>query len=297
VDYRVTAGQAPKVTVELSYCFAACGDGKPRIAQALTVRRAGYAYVITGLAAPAHRTGTQPTPWEAGDLVFAQGRRVTVGAPRQLAGSLAEVVTIADRAAVVDDRYAALAGNRQTRYRIFLATDELWRTWYGAKATEWAVGYMQPLGSAGADVVLNPGRIHRRSALREVIQHELGHVATIGGVTPGAADMWLVEGVAEYIGAQPRRAADTYNRSVLRRSASLVARPLPDGAGREQVAAFYAHGHFAVDCLATRFGEPRTMEFVRLRLRLGNSLDVAARSVFGRSFAAVDHVCAGWPFH
>ena len=59
---------------------------------------------------------------------------------------------------------------------------------------------MQPLGAAGADVVLNLTRIPGRAALREVIQHELGHVATIGGVVPGPADKWLVEGVAEYIG-------------------------------------------------------------------------------------------------
>ena len=291
VDYRVTAGKPPAVTVELSYCFTDCAGERPRIAQALTVRAVGDAYVISALAPPGRPTDFQPAPWEAGDLVFAQGRRVTVAAPRALAGRLAEVVAVADRAAAVDDRYAALAGNRQARYRIFLATDRLWRTWYGGKAAEWAVGYMQPLASAGGDVVIDPGRIRNRSGLLEVLQHEMGHVATIGGATPDADDMWLVEGVAEYIAAQPRRAADTYSRSQLRRPAAMAVRPLPDGAGPAEVAAFYAHGHFAVDCLAATFGEPRAMEFVRLRLRLGNSLDVAARSVFGRPYAEVDRAC------
>jgi hypothetical protein len=294
VDYRVTGGRPPAVTVELGYCFAACTGDRPRIAQALTVRPAGDTYVISGLSGPADPTPLQPTPWEAGDLVFAQGRRVTVAAPKALAGRLAEVLSVADRAAVVDDHYAALVGNRQARYRIFLATDRLWRSWYGGKATDWAVGYMQPLDAAGADVVINPGRIRGRSALREVIQHELGHVATIGGVAPGTDDMWLVEGVAEYIGAQPRRARATYSRTVLRRPTSMVARPLRDGAGPDDVAAFYAHGHFAVECLTTTFGEPRAMEFVRLRLRLGNSLDEAARSVFGQPFAAVGKTCVKW---
>jgi hypothetical protein len=286
VDLRVVAGHPPTMTVEMSYCYPGCAA----IRQQLTVRPVGDTYVIIDLETPS----ADPTPWEAGDLIFKQGRRVTVGAPRKLAGRLAEVVAIADRAASVDDRYAVLAGNPQSRYRIFLATDRLWRTWYGGRHTDWAVGYMQPLGAAGADVVLNPGRIKSRTALREVIQHELGHVATIGGVAPGADDMWLVEGVAEYIGAQPRRAADTYSRRALRRPARLVVRPLRDDAGRSEVAAFYAHGHFAVECLAILFGEPRAMEFVRLRLRLRHSLDAAARSVFGRPFATVDARCTGW---
>jgi hypothetical protein len=294
VEYRVTAGRPPALTVEMAYCFERCNGKRPRIAQALTVRQAGDTYMISGLAKPDRPTSYQPTPWEGGDLVFAQGRRVTVAAPRELAGRLAEVVAVADRAAVIVDRYAALAGNRQSRYRIFLATDRQWRTWFGGKDTDWAAGYMQPLGDAGADVVLNPGRIRSRAGLREVIQHELGHVATIAGVSSTAQDMWLVEGVAEYIGAQPRRARATYNHTVLRRPSRLATGALPAGAGADEVAAFYAHGHFATECLVTSFGEARAMEFVRLRLRLGHSLDDAAYSVFGRPFAAVDKKCVGW---
>jgi hypothetical protein len=269
VDYHVVDGRPPRLTAELSYCFAPCtGAGpRPRIRQTLTVRAAGDTYVITELTG----SGPRPTPWEAGDLVFRQGRRVTVGAPRSLAGRLSEVTAIADRAAVVDDRYAVLAGNRQTRYRIFLATGETWRTWYGGKSTVWAVGYMQPLGAAGADVVLHLDRIPGRSALRRVIQHELGHVATIGGVVPGAEDRWLVEGVAEYIAAQPRR--------------------IPTTTSRSEPEAFYARARAAVDCLVTKFGEGRVLHFVRLRLRLGNSLDAAAYRAFGRSFTAADRAC------
>ncbi|WP_433300788.1 hypothetical protein ACQP2F_04255 [Actinoplanes sp. CA-030573] len=288
VDFRVTRGQ-----VELAYCFdrPRCPADSPRIAQRPTVEQRGRTAVVTGLTRVA---GSPPTPWEQGDLVFAQGRRVTVGAPRALRGRLKEVVAVADQAAAVDDRFAAFADNRQPRYRIFLATKQTWRIWYGGKATEWAVGYMQPLGPAGADVVINPARLTTRSALREVIQHELGHVATISGVTTRHEDMWLVEGVAEYIGMQPRTAPETYSRNALRRTTRIAAAPLPDGAGEKDVAAFYAEGHFAVSCLVNRYGEARAMEFVRLRLRRGNSLENASRSVFGRPFADVDRSCAGW---
>lgn len=293
VEYQVGRDHG---TVSLTYCFVGprCPAESPQIAQHLTFKRVHTSYVISGLTRPEKLTDRQPTPWENGDLVFAQGKRVTVGAPRALSGKLAEVTRIADQAALLDDRYAAYAGNRQPRYRIFLATDQLWRTWYGGRATDWAVGYMQQLGPAGADVVINPSRLGTRTALREVIQHELGHVATISGVPTKHEDMWLVEGVAEYIGMQPRRAPDTYSRNALRRPERLDAPPLRDGAGEKEVAAFYAQGHFAVDCLVTKFGEPRAMEFVRLRLRLGNSLDIAARSVFGQPFKKVDETCVDW---
>ena len=291
VRYRVVGGRPPALEVELTYCFTGtlCTADAPHIAQRLTFR-SSTSLTITGSAAAT----PQPPPWEGGDLVFAEGRRVTVGAPAALRGRLAEVVALADRAAAVDDRYAALVGNRQPRYRLYLATDRLWRKWYGGKPTDWAVGYMQPLGGTTADVVINVGRIRGRAALREVIQHELGHVATIGGVASRHEDMWLVEGVAEYIGALPRPAPATYNRTALRPSATMAVRPLRDGAGDREVAAFYAQGHFAVACLVTTFGEPRAMEFVRLRLRLGQSLDEAAQSVFGRPFATVDKSCVRW---
>jgi hypothetical protein len=100
--------------------------------------------------------------------------------------------------------------------------------------------------------------------------------------------MWLIEGVAEYIAGATQPALPR------RRPASIAVRPLRDGAGEPEVAAFYALGHSAIACLAAKFGEPRAMEFVRLRLRLGYSLDIAARSVFGRSFDTVDRDCGKW---
>ncbi|MFD0518281.1 hypothetical protein [Paractinoplanes durhamensis] len=71
VDYKITERGKTTVEVELAYCFsqASCPKEKPRIAQKLTVTTSN---VITALAEPSHRTDLQPTPWEAGGLVFAQ---------------------------------------------------------------------------------------------------------------------------------------------------------------------------------------------------------------------------------
>jgi hypothetical protein len=294
LDYRVVGGRPPSVTVELSYCFSACTGERPRVAQSLTVRAAGDTYVISALAAPGRPTDFQPAPWEAGDLVFAQGGRVTVAAPRALAGRLAEVVALADRAAAVDDRYAALAGNRQARYRVFLATDELWRTWYGGRATGWAVGYMQPLASAGADVVIDPSRIRGRSALREVLQHELGHVATIGGADPEADDMWLVEGVAEYIAYAPRPATDNVRSTYLRTGkfpTTLFQTPLDDTSPARTVTRFYGYGHLAVDCLVKTYGEKAFFTFFGRVVRDQGNIQKVSLAEFHRPWREVDKAC------
>lgn len=287
---------AGTVDVEIAFCFS--GDpcpAPPRIAQTLTLRPAGPGPVITAVAAAEKPTHLQPMPWETGELVVAEGRRVSVGAPPELAGRLREAVRVADRAAAVNDRYAGLAGNPQRRYRVFLAGRKAWRTWYGSGVDEWAAGYMQPLHDVGADVVINVSAVRTPAQLREVVQHELAHVATVSGVDP--PDHWLVEGVAEYIGARPGRAAGTHSHGVLRRMTpptSIVPGPLGRAAPAKRAGEFYALAHYAVECMATTYGERAMMTFVRLRLRAGLERDDAARQAFGRSFAAVDRSCLAW---
>jgi hypothetical protein len=270
-------------------------EGPPRIAQRLTLRPAAGGHVITAVATADQPTHLQPTPWESGELVVAEGSRVSVGAPPELAGRLREAVQVADLAAAVNDRYAALIGNPQRRYRVYLATEKTWSRWYDAGLEDWAAGYMQPLNDVGADVVIDPSVLDTRDDLREVIQHEMAHVATISGVNP--PDHWLVEGIAEYIGMQPRPAGETYSRWVLqdmRAPASMMPEPLGPAASDERAAEFYALAHYAVDCLARKYGEPAMLTFVRLRLREDQTRDEAARTAFGRPFATVDKVCSAW---
>jgi hypothetical protein len=128
-----------------------------------------------------------------------------------------------------------------------------------------------------------------------VIQHELGHVVTVSGVSP--PDHWLVEGIAEYIGMQPRPATETYSRLVLEDMTtpiSMVPKTLEAAASDEQASEFYALSHFAVECMAEKYGEPAMLTFVRLRLREDHSRDAAARTAFGRPFATVEKTCSTW---
>ena len=305
------AGGSVVVQVQIAYCMSAstcpafsryAGLGPPRIAQRLTLKPAKAGYVIGGLAKAAEPTEVQPTAWEAGDLVFAQGRRVTVGAPGPLAGRLREVVAAADRAAKVDDRIARAMRNPQQRYRVFLATDRDWRTWYGGDLPGYAVAYTIRLNQAGSDVVLHMSQLSSRRELEITVQHEMAHVATLSNLRfSDRRDMWLMEGIAEYTGWLPLHLGSDLTVPAVRtlfrggdRPKSIVQKPLAATAGQRTVNTFYGLGHWAVQCLVTKYGDQRTLEFVRLRLRLSKPIDDASRAAFGKPFATVDKACVSW---
>jgi hypothetical protein len=278
-------------------------DGPSHLAQKLTLKASGGRWLITRATSNAGPNTMEPYPWEAGNMVFRQGSRVTVGAPKSLAGDLKTVLAIADKAARVDDRFATMVGNPQLRYRVFLATDKAWKTWYGGNDADYAVAYTIPTGAAGSDVVLHMPKLEDdRQELKVVLQHEMGHVATLSNLHTGDdADLWLMEGVADYIGWLPQHTHQDWNFPAVRDALhgshppkSMVESPLKDDASDGAVARFYGLGHFAVECLVAKYGEARAMNFVRLKLREVNDLDGAAQQAFGTSFKTVDKGCVTW---
>jgi hypothetical protein len=300
------------VRADLAYCFSATAcpawrrnsaEGPPRITHTLTFTSVDGRWVISGLS-DTGANDLQPTPWEKGELVFAQGRRVTVAAPRSQAKQLKRVLKIAEKAAGVNDRFAGYLANPQPRYRIYLADDKSWKSWYGGIDAKWTVGYAVPLNTAGTDVVLRMSELLKdRRLMATTIQHELGHVVTVGGVSRRDFDKhrWLSEGVAEYIGWSPEPARASWNRYGARSAfragkppKTIAAKSFGPKSADRTVDRFYALGHFAADCMADRYGERRLFTFVRLVLREDTAYDKAARAAFGTSFAAVDKGCLKW---
>jgi hypothetical protein len=300
-------------STEIAYCLSATAagcppystavdQGPPRITQRVRMRPTPAGYLIVGLAKGPQFSDLQPTPWQAGDLVFAQGERVTVGAPRALRGRLAEVVRIADRAAVITDRIAGYMGNRQPRYRIYLATDKAWKTWYGGGLPGYTVGYTIPLNDAGSDVLLHMSKLDFPEELRVTIQHEMTHVATLSNLS--SVDdryTWLLEGVAEYAGWLPKHTRSDWTfpavRSAVRGShppRSIVVAALDPKARQHAVDVFYGLNHYAVECMVTKYGERKAMDFVRRALRLDQQLDGASLAAFGVHFDKVDKGCVSW---
>jgi hypothetical protein len=314
-EYRPGLGKgdpsAMSMRVDALYCFGddMCPAGAatewakpPHISQALTLKRAGGTFVISRLDESTDLDYHQPTPWESTDLVFARGARVVLAAAKGQEKYLTRVLPVAEQAAVVADHYAALNGTPQRDYRILLAADRQWKAWYGGGQDEWAIGVALPLNQRGIDVVIRMPEMDDALTLRTTLQHELGHVVTLTGAYQMDAleDTWLSEGIAEYIGWQPKHAAQSFRRSSVRwqfdRAApkSMVpGRPGPKAPARAGDA-FYGLSHWAADCMARQYGEARLFTFVRLVLTEDNTYDQAARDAYGVPFATVDKACTGW---
>jgi hypothetical protein len=134
------------------------------------------------------------------------------------------------------------------------------------------------------------------------VQHEMGHVATLSNLTTGDDDdMWLKEGVADYIGWLPQHVHQDWDfpaaRSALHggRSPRTIAEPpLTDSSSDRSANRFYGLAHFAVECLVAKYGQDRAMNFVRLKLRADDDLDTASREALGTSFSTVDKGCLSW---
>jgi hypothetical protein len=308
-------GDAAAVTFinEIAYCLSTdmCPgrtgskwQDPPRVEQQLTMRPVGGRYVISKVAPGVSEDPRRPLPWENDELVSLRGTRVTLLAVPAQRHLLAKLMPAAEAAARANDRFAAMAGTPQSRYRIFLAGEKQWRTWYGGEDGNWVVGKAIPLNMYGIDVMLRVKDLEKNPVmLRVILRHELGHVVTLSGAfrTDWADDTWLSEGVAEYIGWAPAGAARSLRRSSVRwaltggaRPKSMVpARPgpaAPDRAGD----AFYGLSHLAVDCMADKYGDRKLFTFVRLVLTQDNEYDQAAKEAYGISFATLDRACVKW---
>ncbi len=141
-------------------------------------------------------------------------------------------------------------------------------------------------GPAGEDrIVIAPGTFGRLNALgREVVlTHELTHVAT-GGARDGRTPLWLIEGLADYVGYKGatvpvRSAARELAREV---AAGRVPEALPEAAdfdGPDRLPQVYAEAWLACRMVAERYGEDALVELYRAAGR--RSQDAALRSTLG----------------
>jgi len=260
--------------------------------------------VITAsvIAADPHVAG--PPPWLDGRLVFAEGSRVVLAADPGEAKYLPAVLPMAEKAAALNDKFATTLNATQTRYRVYLAGEKQWHSWYGGVSDDWAIGVAQPIGQYGVDVVIRIAQLHGDPReLQLTLQHELGHVVTLTGATQavGIGDAWLAEGVAEYIGWSPLPATRSLRlasvRTVLHsghRPASMIPALPGRNASLRAGDAFYGLSHFAVDCMAHRYGQAAMFKFVRQILIFGENHNDASRYAYGVPFAKVDKACTTW---
>ncbi|GIE64230.1 hypothetical protein Apa02nite_003380 [Actinoplanes palleronii] len=283
--------------------------GAPRIRETFAFTRAAGRYLIGSVVADPPESSREPMPWQTGDLVFAEGKRVTVAAAPAVAGRVTEALAVAEKAAVVADRFAGLFGNPQQRYRVYLADDKQWQRWFRSPMArnKAVIGLTIPINGVQSEIMIKMSGNGTRAGLAATVQHEMGHVVSLGNInTTGqqvALDLheeWLTEGIAEYIGRYPSRSAQSPRMPAVRQLLGGAGRPRSlqvsslDWDDPKKINAFYGYGHLAVDCLSRTFGEPRTVAFVSAAARAGNTADVASRNVFEKPFADVDKTCLAW---
>ncbi|BCJ43834.1 hypothetical protein GCM10010168_91230 [Actinoplanes ianthinogenes] len=312
---KLEGGTAEKVVTQaaLGYCFSGVScpawrnnydEGPAKATYRVTFTLAGTTWRITEMndAAGVEHNYLQPAPWDNRELTFVKGKRVIVAGPRSQAKRLKQVLALSEKAAQVTDKYAGFVNNAQRRYRVYLADEAGWKKWYGGIDQKWVIGYEMPLNATGGDVILRAKASADSRQLAVTVQHELTHVVTLaGGHWENTDDQWLVEGIAEYIGALPRGPQNTGNHDVLSESfrrrgepKTIAVPPLSDDADDLTVNTLYAMGHYATACMADKFGEQKLMQFTDLVLRAAKKPDEASRTAYGKPFATVDKACLSW---
>ncbi|BFU44905.1 hypothetical protein KRMM14A1004_31420 [Krasilnikovia sp. MM14-A1004] len=290
------------------YCFGSdtCKGGgdadPPHVAQILTMKPVNGRYVITRVVDDRPSDTFTPTPWQDGHLVLRKGTRVTLGAAPSEAQYLPTLLPLAEKAAAHTDAFANVLHAPQLNYRIYLAGEKQWRTWYGGNNDRWVIGLATPINKYGIDVIVRVRAIPTTAELQTTLQHELGHVVTLTGASgpPGVDVQWLAEGIAEYIGLLPRRATASPRlpsaRWALRNRPlrSMIPRAPARDASLRAGDAYYGLSHLAVDCMARTYGQEKMLRFTRAVLTWQEGYDEAAREAYGIPFAKVDRTCVAW---
>ncbi|NYF55482.1 hypothetical protein [Micromonospora purpureochromogenes] len=238
-------------------------------------------------------------PWEVSDLVVAVGPRTMVATTPALRGKLPGLLAEAESAAAVADRYA-VAGPPPDRYRIFYAGGPEWRRWYGGGRPKWTAGYAITVGGGHHEVVLNADGL-TATATGELLRHELTHAASLPARGyPGKQTWWLVEGLAEYAGAD---GAPVSRYEGLDETGQLVgggwngrldALTPADAAPADRVGGSYGVGYLAVRHLVDRYGEQQVLDFFRAVVHDRQSLDDASEQVLGDPWTALHDECVAY---
>ncbi|MFB9838272.1 hypothetical protein [Actinoallomurus acaciae] len=245
-------------------------------------RRPGAGWAVSGDGA-AHGLRDDPQIWSGGGLTVVHGRRSVVlaedGAVADPAARTAELRDIAARLDKGVGIVSGVVGDRWARHVVALvpATEQ--------KAEELAgdvrnLGDIAALAAVTGDeggrgtgedrVVITPTAFGRLTALGRhvVLTHELVHVA-MGGARDRKTPMWLIEGLADYVGYKK---AGVSTKAAGHELADLIATSgvpstLPGatefaGSG-ESLAAAYEEAWLACRMVAERYGEDRLVRLYR----------------------------------
>lgn len=237
-------------------------------------------------------------PWQVSELVASAGARTVVATTKAYAAKLPMLVQEAEKAAKVADRFAR-DGKVPGRYVIYYAATSEWKEWFGANPPEWSGGIAIDVSKDRYELMLNADQLYR-TAIDDLLRHEMTHAATLPGERTGRSQWWLVEGIAEYALMDGLPASEHQGDASARSLISggkitdiEVSGPEYDSAD-EDVIGRYAVAFLGVRCLAERFGETKMVDFFHRVVQDQTTLTMASSQVFGQEWTSLRSDCFGY---
>jgi hypothetical protein len=232
-------------------------------------------------------------PWDASALQAVAGRRVIVAGSAANAGKLQRVLTKADAAADVADRYAHWDAPPKW-YIVYIAGEGEWKSWWD----NGDIGASYDGYSTGPRGIVMQSDDATQEWLQVLLTHEFGHVVTVGEDYGTAEDWWMTEGIADYIsnrdGTTLRGRLPDVRKFVKNGwNGKITLGPPPETAPGWEVDARYGIALIAITCLAKKYTEPKMLDFFGDVVRKNESLESASTKDLGADWAGVESACAG----
>lgn len=245
----------------------------------------------------------EPIPWQASALSVATGTDVIVAADAAEKSQLARALPMAERAAAAANKYAHWG--EPPNYLVYLADNRDARTWFGG-LLEGSVGEAVSLSDTDIEMmVVLPDAADERytgaGSLAMVIQHEMGHVATLYNDPQASDPDTFAEGIAEYIAYTGHASWDDYRladtREYLREGKwsgqCYLTKEISSSDGLTGSAA-YGIGYLTIKYLVAKYGKSAMLDFWGGVERDGLTPQDAATIYLRSTWTKVNTACASY---
>jgi hypothetical protein len=293
--------------IQVSYCFVVttCKAVYAQLSVTATARD-GRAVIETYKPPTTSQRFDEPIPWQTSTLTAVTGPRVVVAASSAESSRLKQVLPIAVRAAKVADGYAKWG--RPPVYVVYLAGPTDARTWFGG-GLEHSTG--EAIGLSATDIevmVVLPAAAESRFAgpgtLGTVLQHEMGHVATLYGDEEDSGHDSLIEGIAEYVAYNGHPSWATYRLDNTREyvasgkwSGQCYLTKEISSSDVLTGSAAYGIGYLMIKRLIAKYGLSKTLDFWAGVEREGLNTLTSSTRYLGVSWSSVNADCATYVRH
>jgi hypothetical protein len=301
------SGVSTPFDIDVSYCLITTDCVDTQATLHVSARAVGGKVRIDHYVPPTANPNTnEPFPWEISTLTAVVGPRVVVAASDAWSWDLKTVLPIAEKAALNADKYAAWG--KPTTYTVFLASQSEGKRWFDGDLDD-VDGVAYSIEPHDIEIVLmmptaNDARYSGPGRIAAVIQHEMGHAATLQGNIRYTGHDSFVEGIAEYCAYTGHSSWSSYRiddvRDYIRtgkwsRNVYLTSEiTSKDGL---TASAAYGIGYLALRYLVQKYGLAKMLVFWGAIERDGYTPTQAALKAFNASWTSLNADCVAYVKH